>query len=247
MDLVSAFGLLLGGMAIVLGQYLEGGHLASLVQPTAALIVFGGTAGATLLSVPGHDLGRGLRMIGLVFRKRPDRKRALIKSFVQFAEIARKDGIIALEARVDKHPDALFRRAMQCIVDGVSTQALQEILTTDVETRSEKNRAAAQIFEVAGGYAPTMGILGAVLGLVQVMENLNDPSALGSGIAVAFVATIYGVGLANIVLLPFASKLRRLTEEEEVCEEMVIQGALAIEDGQNPRAVRDRLDSYLAS
>jgi chemotaxis protein MotA len=247
MDFVSVFGLLLGGLAIILGQFLEGGHITSIVQPTAALIVLGGTAGATLLSVTGHDVGRGLRMIGLVFQKRPDRKRALIKSFVQFAEIARKDGIIALETRIDRHPDVAFRHAMQCIVDGIPTQTLQEILTTNIEIRSDKNRAAAQIFEVAGGYAPTMGILGAVLGLVQVMENLNDPSALGDGIAVAFVATIYGVGLANIILLPFASKLRRIAEEEEVCEEMVIQGALAIEGGQNPRAVRDRLDSYLAS
>jgi chemotaxis protein MotA len=237
----------MGASAIFLGQYLEGGHISSIVQPTAALIVLGGTFGATLLSVPGSDVKRGLRMMGLVFRKRPERKRVLIKSFVQFAEIARKDGIIALETRIEKHPDLLFRRAMQCIVDGVSTQALTDIMTTYVETRSDNNRAAAQVFEVAGGYAPTMGILGAVLGLVHVMENLNDPNALGSGIAVAFVATIYGVGLANIVLLPFASKLRRIADEEEVCEEMVIQGALAIEGGQNPRAVRDRLDPYLAN
>jgi chemotaxis protein MotA len=247
MDPVSILGLLLGLAAILLGHILESGHAGSIFQPTAAIIVLGGTTGATLFSAVRTDLAQGLRLAANAFRKPPRPERRILRDFAQMAEIARKEGIVALEERYESHPDPLFRFALQQIVDGTRPQLMREMLGTEAETRYEKVRNGIRVFEMAGGYAPTIGIIGAVLGLIQVMENLDDPSELGAGIAVAFVATIYGVGLANMVLLPIAAKLRRLAAHQRACDEMVIEGALSIVSGQSPRAVQDRLSCFLST
>ncbi len=247
MDPISILGLLLGLGAILLGHILESGHVGSIFQPTAALIVLGGTIGATLLSSVRTDLTQALRLATDAFRKPPRPERRILRDFAQMAEIARKEGIVALEERYESHSNVFFRSALQQIVDGTPPQLMREMLENEAETRYEQVRDGIRVFEVAGGYAPTIGIIGAVLGLIQVMESLDDPSELGAGIAVAFVATIYGVGLANLALLPIAAKLQRLAAHQRACDEMIVEGALCIESGQSPRAILDRLSSFLST
>lgn len=246
MDLASVVGLLIGVAAIIVGQLLEGGELVAILQPAAAMLVFGGTLGATLLSVPLADARLALRSLGRVFRPRPARMREILHVLNQLSVTARRDGLVALESHPLISRDPLLQRAMQHVVDGTQAQTLREILDTEIALRGEREAAAAQVFEAAGGYAPTMGILGAVLGLMHVMRNLSDPSQLGEGIAVAFVATVYGVALANVVCLPIARKLRRLIQNDQTVQEMVIEGALAIQAGSNPRALEARLHPYLS-
>lgn len=246
MDLASVVGLLIGVTAIVLGQLLEGGELVGILQPAAALLVFGGTLGATLLSVPLSDARLAVRSLGRVFRPRPARLREIMHILSQLAVAARRDGLVALESHPMTARDPLLQRAVQHVVDGTHAQTLREILDTEIALRAEREGAAAQVFEAAGGYSPTMGILGAVLGLMHVMRNLSDPSQLGEGIAVAFVATVYGVALANVICLPIARKLRRLIQNDQAAREMVIEGALAIQAGLNPRALEARLHPYLS-
>jgi chemotaxis protein MotA len=245
-DLASIIGVVMGIGAILLGQHLEGGHIGSITQPTAALIVVGGTLGATLLATPIPDALRAMKLLKSAFLPGPSRAPDTVKRLVEMASVARKEGIIALESLYKDHPDPFFRLAIQHVVDGTNAQLLREILDTDLHVRVEERNAAAKLFETAGGFAPTVGILGAVLGLIHVMENLDDPSKLGSGIAVAFVATIYGVGLANLLFIPIGNKLKRLTAMDRTLQEMVIEGALAIQAGQSPRAVEDRLHAFLA-
>jgi len=244
-DVASVVGIVLAAGALLVGQLLEGGSLASLAQATAGVIVFGGTAGATLLSVSWSDAVRALRMLRSVFAPEPVSADALIERLSSLATVARRDGIIALDARVRDVPDRFLRRAVRYIVDGTSTQHLREILETDAHVRCEEGRRAVRVFETAGGYAPTIGILGAVLGLIHAMEHLSEPARLGDGIAVAFVATVYGVGLANLVLHPVASKLEQHVEERYRLDEMVLEGALALQTGAHPAAVRQRLHAYL--
>jgi chemotaxis protein MotA len=245
-DLASLLGLALGLSVLLLGRLFEGGGIDALLQPTAALIVFGGTFGATLLSTPPADIARGLRMLRQVFLPAPSQAWAVQQSWVQMALIARKEGIIALEGRTRREAYPFSRFALQHVVDGTNAQLLREILETDLAVRVERDLAAARVFETAGGFAPTVGILGAVLGLIQTMENLADPAALGAGIAVAFVATVYGVGCANLVFIPIANKLRTLVERERNLHEMIIEAALAVHSGQSPSAVDDRLRAFLS-
>lgn len=245
MDRASIAGLIIGVTALLLGQYIEGGHIGSLFRGTAGIIVIGGTLGATLLSAPYADLRRALQIVGSVFSRVDFSIDDAIDQFSQLATIARKDGIVALEELSDTLDDPFMRRAVSHVVDGASESLLRDILYTDIDVRMERDTAAAQIFDIAGGYAPTIGILGAVLGLIQAMESLSDPSQLGRGIAVAFVATVYGVGLANLMLLPLAAKLHRIIAQRRLNEEMVVEGVIALQGGLAPSAVRTRLFSYI--
>lgn len=245
MDLLTIGGILLGIGAIVLGQHLEGGHLSSILQFTAFLIVMGGTLGAVFVATPMPDFLRSLKLLKRAFLPGASQGPEAAKKLVEMAAVARKEGIVALEGLYKAHPDPFFRMAIQHVVDGTNAQLLREILDTDLHVRIEGQLASAKIFETAGGFAPTIGIIGAVLGLIHVMENLNDPSKLGSGIAVAFVATVYGVGFANLLFIPLGNKLKRLTMMEKTLQEMIIEGALAIQAGQSPRSVEDRLNAYL--
>lgn len=245
MDRASIAGLFLGIGALLLGQYIEGGSIGSLFRGTAAIIVFGGTLGATLLSAPIGDLRRSIEMVSSVFSRVEFSIEDAIEQFSQLATIARKDGIVALEELADAFEDPFMRQALSHVVDGASESTLREILFTDIDVRMERDTAAARVFDIAGGYAPTVGILGAVMGLIHAMESLSDPTQLGRGIAVAFVATVYGVGLANLVLLPLSAKLQRIIAERRMKEEMVVEGAVALQSGLPPSAVRTRLVSYL--
>jgi chemotaxis protein MotA len=243
-DLTTLIGVPLGVGMILAGQMLEGGNAWSLVQSAAALIVLGGTLGAVLVSFPLDDVkqaGAGFKRIWVEDGEAPE---ATIAAILRYAKVARKDGILALEDESARAKDPLLRKGLMLAVDGVNPKTLREMLEIDLAAAEERDVIPARVFESAGGYAPTVGILGAVLGLIHVMDNLSDPTRLGSGIAVAFVATIYGVGLANLLLLPIANKLRRRADESSRRRVLLFEGILAIQEGLNPRLIDQKLRGF---
>ena len=244
MDLNSVIGILLAFVAIIGGQILEGGHAGSLIQAAAFLIVMGGTTGAVLLQSPVKVFLNGIKMSTWVFFPPVNSPQTLIKQIINWSHIARKDGLLALESHVPVVKDPLAKKGLQLLADGSTAEKLREVLEIDILALETYQRQSARIWEAAGGYAPTIGILGAVLGLIHVMENLTDPGLLGSGIAVAFVATIYGVGLANLVCLPIANKLKSIISEQVVMQEILVDGFVAIANGENPRFIENRLEGY---
>lgn len=245
MDKISLIGLLIGIGAILGGQVLEGGHLASLLQPTALMIVLGGTLGAVMLQSPFATFKRGLRMATWVFVPPVIEHKKMIDQISQWSHLSRREGLLALENHTAQLKDPFARKGLQLLVDGVDPERLREVMEVELNTYEEEMRLAAKIWESAGGYSPTIGILGAVLGLIHVMENLSEPSKLGAGIAVAFVATIYGVGLANLVFLPVANKLKAYIGRELVGKEMMLDGLMGIAVGDNPRIIESRLEGYV--
>jgi chemotaxis protein MotA len=244
MDKISLLGLLLGVIAIVGGQVLEGGSIGSLVQPTAFLIVIGGTLGAVMLQSSPRTFFLGMRMVRWVFSPPRLRPADLIRQVVQWSHVARKEGLLALEAQIPNVPDPFVRRGLQLLVDGAEPDGLRDVMEVEIGTYEAQMRLAARVWESAGGYAPTIGILGAVMGLIHVMENLSDPARLGSGIAVAFVATIYGVGSANLIFLPIAKKLMAIVHQLALVREMYVDGLVGIANGDNPRMIESRLQGY---
>lgn len=245
MDVISLVGLVLGISAIVVGQVLEGGHIASLVQPTAFFIVIGGTMGAVMLQSPVSVFFTGMRMVKWVFAPPVLLPRRLIEQTAQWSQIARKEGLLALEAQVETLSDPFMRKGLQLLVDGAEPERLRDVLDVEISSFENRMKMSARIWESAGGYAPTIGILGAVLGLIQVMENLSDPSKLGAGIAVAFVATIYGVGSANLIFLPVSKKLMANISRMVLMREMFVDGLVGIANGDNPRVIESRLQGYI--
>ena len=245
MDKISVFGLILGIVAIVGGQVLEGGHVASLAQPTALLIVLGGTMGAVMLQSPYAVFLRGIRMVSWVWFPPVVEYRQVISQVSAWSHIARREGLLALENTMNQIKDDFVRKGLQLLVDGAEPERLREVLEVEINTFEEQMKLSARIWEAAGGYSPTIGIMGAVLGLIHVMENLTEPSKLGAGIAVAFVATIYGVGLANLVFLPMSNKLKAHINRLIVQREMIVDGLLGIANGDNPRIIESRLQGYI--
>lgn len=246
MDKISLLGLVLGVTAILAGQALEGGHVSSLIQPTALLIVIGGTVGAVMLQSPLRAFGDGLKMAKWVFVPPSANHADLIAMTTEWSLVARKEGLLALEARVATLDDPFARRGLQLLVDGIEPQRLREVLEVEIDAWAAQMKLGAKIWEAAGGYSPTIGILGAVLGLIHVMENLSDPSKLGSGIAVAFVATIYGVGFANLVFLPISKKLLAHIASAVSQREMLVDGLVGIAHGDNPRIIEMRMQGYVS-
>jgi chemotaxis protein MotA len=246
-DTLSLIGLPLGVAMIVGGHVLEGGQLGSLMQGAAALIVFGGTLGAVLLSHPLPDVREAWRSLRYVFVDDLPASSHLLDAIGRLAIKARKDGILSLEDDLDSLADPFMRRGLRLAVDGTNPTTLRNMLEAENDGREEYETAPARVYEAAGGYAPTVGILGAVLGLIQVMENLSDPGKLGAGIAVAFVATVYGVGSANLILLPIAAKLRGRALRRARRREVILEGVLAIQEGQNPRVIDQKLRGLLAA
>lgn len=244
MDKISFAGLLLGMVAILGGQVLEGGHLASLLQPTAFLIVIGGTLGAVMLQSPLRIFIRGAKMVKWIFFPPPIQPKMLTASIARWSQIARKEGLLVLEGEVAKLADPFAKKGLQLLVDGVEPDRLREVLEVEIGAWEAELKAAAKVWESAGGYAPTIGILGAVMGLIHVMENLSDPAKLGGGIAVAFVATIYGVGSANLIFLPAAKKLLANIAAQVSLREMLVDGLVGIATGDNPRVIESRLQGY---
>ncbi|CAM5463243.1 flagellar motor protein [Thauera mechernichensis] len=245
MDKISLVGLTLGIAAIVIGQVLEGGHISSLVQPTAFLIVIGGTLGAVMLQSPLRSFVEGMRMARWVFVPPAMSSQAVIEQVENWSHVARKEGLLTLENQIERLSDPFMRKGLQLLVNGVEPNRLREILEVEVGVWEGQLRQSARVWEAAGGYAPTIGILGAVMGLIHVMENLSDPSRLGAGIAVAFVATIYGVGFANLVFLPIAKKLVAHIITLTTQREMFIDGLVGIANGDNPRIIASRMQGYV--
>ncbi|MGE0039820.1 MAG: flagellar motor protein [Vicinamibacterales bacterium] len=245
-DLTSIAGIPIALGLILVGQYLEGGHVQSLVQLTAALIVFGGTFGAVLLSFSPAEMQQAAGGVRDVFTEPVDSAEADIDKLVGYAVRARKQGIMTIEDELDNEPDRFLRKGLALAVDGTNPHVVRDMLTLESESLEDEEEVPARVFESAGGYAPTVGILGAVLGLIHVMENLNDPTKLGSGIAVAFVATVYGVGAANLLFLPMATKLRQRARRAAAHRMLVLEGILAIQEGLNIRLIEEKLRGLAA-
>ncbi|WP_277372432.1 flagellar motor protein [Pseudomonas sp. AA-38] len=245
MDVLSLIGVILAFVAILGGNYLEGGHASALLNGPAALIVIGGTLGAAFLQTPINVFKRSMSVLRWIFF--PPRIDLLggIERVVGWSTVARKEGLLGLEAVADAEPDAYARKGLQLLVDGAEPEAIRSILEVDLYTQEARDIQAAKVFESMGGYAPTIGIIGAVMGLIHVMGNLADPAMLGSGIAVAFVATIYGVGFANLLLLPAGNKLKSIALRQSRYREMLLEGILSIAEGENPRSIELKLQGFM--
>lgn len=244
-DVTALAGVLIGIGLILVGHGIEKGKFGSLLQSAAAIIVFGGTAGAVLVSFPFHEVRRavaGLRHLVVDDEHAPDE---VLTTIGRLSLKARKEGLLALEDDAERITDPFLRKGLSLAIDGTNSTTLRAMLEAEIATREEDEEGPARVFEAAGGYAPTVGILGAVLGLIHVMENLSDPSNLGSGIAVAFVATIYGVGSANLLLLPIATRLRSRATRLARRREVLLEGVLAIQEGLNPRLIEHKLRGLL--
>lgn len=245
MDRATLIGLFLGSVAIIGGHFLEGGSAGMILQLTALVIVLGGTTGAVCLSFSRAQLWQALKSLPRIFWESRDDSPSHLTRLVELAYRARREGLLALEKDLPKLPDHFWRRGLGLLIDGFPASQVQEILEVELARDHDQALGPVRVFEAAGGYAPTIGILGAVLGLIQVMQHLTEPAKLGSGVAVAFVATIYGVASANLLFLPMAHKLRMREEQRRRGQEMVLEGLLALAQGEHPRLIAERLQSYL--
>ncbi len=245
MDILSLLGLFLGLGAILAGQYLEGGHIGSLVNGPAAMIVIGGTVGAVMLQSPMPTFVRAMVMFRWIFLPPRIDQEAVIEKIVSWSNIARKEGLLGLESISETETDPFAQKGLQLLVDGSEPEVMRNIMEVEIDTKEQSELHAAKVFESMGGYAPTIGIIGAVMGLIQVMGNLSDPSKLGHGIAVAFVATIYGVGSANLLLLPMANKLKSIIMAQSQFRYMIVEGIVAIAEGENPRNIETKLQGFI--
>lgn len=246
MDKLTVLGLIISLTGILSGQLLEGGDLSILIQGAAFLIVFGGTLGAVMVQSPMKVFIMSIRMMRWAFA--PPQQAShheLIRKITGWSTTARIDGILALEGNIDEAPDPFMKKGLQLLVDGYSAEKIREVLNVDIHAWQQLRWQAASVWEAAAGYSPTIGIIGAVLGLTHVMQNLSEPAKLGSGIAVAFIATIYGVSLANLLYLPIANKLKAIITQQADMREMLVDGFTAIANGDNPRLIETRLQSYL--
>lgn len=243
-DVLGAAGVIMAIGVVVIGQVLEGGRIQSLVQPTAALIVFGGTLAALLVSFPAVTLKRTATAIWQAFVFEPPLMRTLADELTQLALRSKRRGMMSLEMVAAETPDKFLGRALSLATDGLPPEAVRRAMETDNRVTEDVDEEAARVLESAAGYTPTLGILGAVLGLIHVMENLSAPSKLGSGIAVAFVATVYGVAAANLLFLPLASKVRNVARLHAVRREMVLEAVLAMMQGIHPRQLEEQLEAY---
>ncbi len=245
MDKASIGGVLVALTGIIAGLLLEGGNLGQIFQPTAAMIVFGGTIGAVLLQFPLKTVIDAFRRLAVLFVAPPMQDQRLVQQLVSFANKARRSGVVSLDADLKMIDDPFLRQALTLAVDGTEPTELRRIMSVSMDSRSEGEERQPAVFESAGGFSPTIGILGAVLGLIQVMQHLDNIQEVGKGIAVAFVATIYGVGAANLFFLPAAGKLRIRIREEHLRREMMLESVISILEGMNPRMLEVKLSGYL--
>lgn len=245
MDLLSIIGVIIGFAALLGGNFLEGGTWNSLANGPAALIVVGGTLGAAILQTPVSGLRRALSLFKWIFMPPRQQFKLGITRVVKWAKSARKEGLLGLENIAERERDKFSQKGLRLLVDGSEPDVIRHVLETDLIVAEQRDHDAVQFYESMGGYAPTIGIIGAVIGLIHVMQHLADPSQLGPGIAVAFVATIYGVAFANLLLLPIANKLKACIKEQSQYRELMIEGIIAIADGENPRAIELKLSGYL--
>lgn len=246
MDILSLAGVILAFAAVLFGQYLDGGKVTMLFNGPALLIVLGGTLGATLLQSSLATFARALQMLAWILRPPRIPLDRVMEDLIEWCRVARRDGLLGLEIVVESVADPYARKALQMLVDGNDPEVIRETLQMDSYHREQRDLQAAKVYDSMGGYAPTLGILGAVIGLIEVMQHLSDPAMLGRGIAVAFVATVYGVGFANLFFLPVGAKLKMLVRGQTRYEDMITIGVAAIADGENPRIIEARLQGLLA-
>ncbi|NUM57632.1 MAG: flagellar motor protein [Bdellovibrionaceae bacterium] len=248
MELTTLIGLLVGIGGIFVGNLLEGGHTSSLMQFTAGFIVITGTIGATMVSSKQHHFKLGFELLVEIFKdsqKKENEFQENLKEIVECTKIFKRESVVALEPRLNKIKDIFLQKIIRNVIDGIDPQISRDTFYTEIDSEEETLMAGAKIWSDAGGFAPTIGILGAVLGLIHVMGNLSDTSKLGQGIAVAFVATVYGVGLANLICLPFANKLKSYIEDRINNKKILLEGALLISSGLSSAVVQQRLSAYL--
>lgn len=245
MDILSILGIIIAFAALLGGNFLEGGSWQSLINIPAALIVFGGTIGAAMLQTPVQTLRHSLKLFVWVFNPPTVNFASHIKKVSEWAMVSRRSGLLGLEKLARKERDVFSKKALELLIDGSNPQAIRRILEADLALTEQRDVDAVKVYSSMGGYAPTVGIIGAVMGLIYVMRNLADPAELGAGIAIAFVATIYGVAIANLFLLPVANKLTLYINQQSQIKELIIEGILYISDGENPKAIEMKLSGYL--
>lgn len=246
MDRLSIFGLLVALSGIVGGSILEGGSVTILLQGASLMIVLGGTLGAVMLQNPGRIFSMGLRMGKWAFVTPKVSQQKMIYQLSAWSNVVRRDGVLKLEDQIDELSDPFIRKGLQMLVDGMTSEKIRSVMEVELQAYEQLNFQAARVWESAAGYSPTIGIMGAVLGLVQVMQTLSDPSKLGAGIAIAFISTLYGVGLANLVFLPIAGKLKMIILQQVNVREMFIDGLVLIANGENTRYLENKLQGYIS-
>ena len=246
MDKGTVAGILLAIGGIVAGLLLEGGNLGQILQPTAAMIVFGGTLGAILIQFPLRVVIASFKGLARVLFVRGKEGQIVITQLIQFANKARRQGIVSLDDEIETINEPFLKKALMLAVDGTEPELLRKIMELELDNQSEEEERVPQVFESAGGFSPTIGIIGAVMGLIQVMQHMDKIEEVGRGIAVAFVATIYGVGAANLFLLPAAGKLKIRIRQSQIIREMVLEGVISILEGMNPRMLEMKLFGFLS-
>jgi chemotaxis protein MotA len=245
MDILSVIGLVLAVCAVLIGAVLKGAGIKALLSAAAFMIVVVGTIAAICLQTPLPVMKHAFRILPWIFRPPSTERAALIKKMLDWSNTARKQGLLGLESVIEKEQDDFLRKGLQLVVDGSEPDVIRTTLELDMHVREQADTRGAKVFEGMGIYSPTLGIIGAVLGLMAVMQNLADPSKLGVGIAAAFVATIYGIGFANLFFLPAANKLKVVIQSQSEVREMIIEGMISIAQGENPRSIESKLQGYL--
>ncbi|KZE77855.1 flagellar motor protein [Paenibacillus elgii] len=245
MDLTTLIGIIVGLGGLIGGYLMDGGHLSALVVPSAMLIIFGGTFGAVMISFPMSQLKQIGKALGMAFKEPKRDHAAIIDELVDMATIARREGVLALEQRAQEHNNPFLRDGLMMVVDGTDPELTRQILELEMDAIEHHHEGYAKMFEAAGAYAPTMGIIGTVMGLIHVLGNLSDPGSLGPAIAVAFTATLYGVSSANVLYLPIASKIKIRSKEQISEMELMLEGILALQAGENPQLIKKKLNSFL--
>ncbi len=245
MDVLTLLGLLLAGLAVIVGSIVKGAGVQSLLSGAAFMIVVVGTIAAIFVQTPLPVFKHAMRRLRWIFKPPPRVPTEIIARIIEWSSIARKQGLLGLEPMIDVESDDFIKKGLQLVVDGNEPESIRSVLDVELQAREHADLRAAKVFEGMGVYSPTLGIIGAVLGLMAVMQNLADPSKLGAGIAAAFTATVYGIGLANLFFLPAAAKLKGIVAEQAQLREMVIEGMVAIAQGENPRSIESKLHGYL--
>jgi chemotaxis protein MotA len=244
-DLTTIIGILLGIISLIGGYLLEHGILGALFVISAAIIVFGGTFGAVILSFPLSQLKKFPAALGMAFKEPKYNPEIVIEDMVDMATVARREGVLALEQRAQEHPNPFLKDGLMMVVDGTDPELTRQILELEMDSIEHEHESMAKIFEAAGGYAPTMGIIGTVMGLIQVLGNLSTPETLGPKIAVAFTATLYGVASANVIYLPIANKIKTRSKSMIAEMELMLEGILALQAGENPQLIKKKLSSFI--
>jgi len=244
-DGLAIVGVCLAFIAIIGGNFMEGGQLSALMNTPAVIIVFGGTLGAVVLQTPRSRLVDAMRILKWVLLPPVVGMTDGIKKMIAWSTTARREGLLGLENAAEREKDPFARKGLELLIDGGEPQVIRHVMENELSARMQRDLAAASVFKSMGGYAPTIGIIGAVMGLIHVMGSLADPAQLGAGIATAFVATIYGIGLANLVFLPIADRLAALVERDATYRSMTIEAILAIAEGEHPRSIELRLRGFV--